>query len=50
MAPKARLAVYKVCWNGGCFDSDILAAFDAAVADGVDVVSLSVGGVVVPYH
>lgn len=50
MAPKARLAVYKVCWNGGCFDSDILAAFDSAVADGVDVVSLSVGGVVVPYH
>ncbi|CAJ1976068.1 unnamed protein product [Sphenostylis stenocarpa] len=50
MAPKARLAVYKVCWNAGCYDSDILAAFDAAVADGVDVVSLSVGGVVVPYH
>ncbi|XP_027907288.1 subtilisin-like protease SBT1.5 [Vigna unguiculata] len=50
MAPKARLAVYKVCWLGGCFGSDILAAFDAAVADGVDVVSLSVGGVVVPYH
>nr|KYP54401.1 Subtilisin-like protease [Cajanus cajan] len=50
MAPKARLAVYKVCWSSGCFDSDILAAFDAAVADGVDVASLSVGGVVVPYH
>ncbi|XP_052180651.1 subtilisin-like protease SBT1.5 [Diospyros lotus] len=50
MAPKARLAVYKVCWNAGCYDSDILAAFDAAVADGVDVVSLSVGGVVVPYY
>ncbi|XP_061361895.1 subtilisin-like protease SBT1.5 [Gastrolobium bilobum] len=50
MAPKARLAVYKVCWNGGCYDSDILAAFDAAVADGVDVASLSVGGVVVPYY
>ncbi|KAM3334750.1 hypothetical protein ACQJBY_029275 [Aegilops geniculata] len=50
MAPKARLAAYKVCWVGGCFDSDILAAFDAAVADGVDVVSLSVGGAVVPYY
>ncbi|MBA0871716.1 hypothetical protein Goshw_029302 [Gossypium schwendimanii] len=50
MAPKARLAAYKVCWTDGCFDSDILAAFDAAVADGVDVISLSVGGVVVPYH
>lgn len=50
MAPKARLATYKVCWLAGCYDSDILAAFDAAVADGVDVVSLSVGGVVVPYY
>ncbi|URE22264.1 Subtilase family [Musa troglodytarum] len=50
MAPKARLAAYKVCWAAGCFDSDILAAFDAAVADGVNVVSLSVGGVVVPYY
>lgn len=50
MAPKARLAAYKVCWNAGCYDSDILAAFDAAVADGADVVSLSVGGVVVPYY
>ncbi|KAJ0007296.1 hypothetical protein Pint_29338 [Pistacia integerrima] len=50
MAPKARLSVYKVCWNAGCYDSDILAAFDSAVSDGVDVVSLSVGGVVVPYY
>ncbi|KAI3947122.1 hypothetical protein MKW92_040543 [Papaver armeniacum] len=50
MAPKARLAVYKVCWTAGCYDADILAAFDAAVSDGVDVVSLSVGGVVVPYY
>ncbi|GMH03838.1 hypothetical protein Nepgr_005677 [Nepenthes gracilis] len=50
MAPKARLAIYKVCWNSGCYDSDILAAFDSAVADGVHVISLSVGGVVVPYY
>ncbi|XP_077236480.1 subtilase family protein [Tasmannia lanceolata] len=50
MAPKARLAAYKVCWEAGCFDSDILAAFDSAVTDGVDVISLSVGGVVVPYY
>ncbi|KAF5732088.1 Subtilisin-like protease [Tripterygium wilfordii] len=50
MSPKARLAAYKVCWNAGCYDSDILAAFDVAVADGVDVISLSVGGVVVPYY
>ncbi|XP_020235642.1 subtilisin-like protease SBT1.5 [Cajanus cajan] len=45
-----HLAMYKVCWSSGCFDSDILAAFDVAVADGIDVASLSVGGMVVPYH
>lgn len=50
MAPRARIAAYKVCWTQGCFDSDILAAFDQAVADGVDVISLSVGGGVVPYY
>ncbi|XP_058213113.1 subtilisin-like protease SBT1.6 [Rhododendron vialii] len=45
VAPKARLAVYKVCWkNSGCFDSDILEAFDTAVKDGVNVISISIGG------
>eukprot|EP00249_Psilotum_nudum_P017469 c26338_g1_i2 orf=127-2550(+) len=49
MARRARLAMYKVCWAPGCYNSDILAAFDSAVADGVDIISLSVGGSVVPF-
>lgn len=45
VAPKARIAAYKVCWKGaGCLDSDILAGFDRAVADGADVISVSIGG------
>ncbi|KDP40686.1 hypothetical protein JCGZ_24685 [Jatropha curcas] len=43
MASKARIAAYKICWSIGCFDSDILAAMDQAIADGVHVISLSVG-------
>ncbi|PON53866.1 Subtilase [Trema orientale] len=39
--PSARLAVYKVCWFDGCEDADILAAFDDAIADGVDIISVS---------
>ncbi|KAJ9684408.1 hypothetical protein PVL29_016726 [Vitis rotundifolia] len=42
--PSARIAVYKICWSDGCSNADILAAFDDAIADGVDVISLSVGG------
>lgn len=42
--PAARIAVYKICWHGGCSDADILAAFDDAIADGVDIISISVGG------
>ncbi|KAL1544724.1 cucumisin-like [Salvia divinorum] len=39
--PSARIAVYKICWHGGCSDADILAAFDDAIADGVDIISIS---------
>ncbi|KAE8683087.1 Cucumisin [Hibiscus syriacus] len=41
--PSARIAVYKICWYDGCSDEGILAAFDDAIADGVDIISLSVG-------
>ncbi|KAF7816022.1 subtilisin-like protease SBT5.4 [Senna tora] len=50
-SPKAKVAAYKVCWppinstaGGGCFDADILAGFEAAISDGVDVISASIGG------
>ncbi|KAA8544122.1 hypothetical protein F0562_022134 [Nyssa sinensis] len=42
--PLARIAVYKVCWSDGCPDADILKAFDDAIAEGVDIISLSVVG------
>ncbi|KAL0910553.1 hypothetical protein M5K25_021547 [Dendrobium thyrsiflorum] len=51
-APLARLAIYKVCWpipgpnpnlQNTCFDADMLAAIDDAVADGVDILSISIG-------
>jgi hypothetical protein len=43
-SPQSRLAIYKVCSRyGGCDDSTVLAAFDDAIADGVDVLSLSFG-------
>ncbi|CAI5942572.1 unnamed protein product [Closterium sp. NIES-64] len=50
MAPAARLPVYKVCWsrsNGGgeCNGADIAVAINQAVADGVDVISISLAGV-----
>ncbi|HEY3240286.1 MAG TPA: S8 family serine peptidase, partial [Acidimicrobiia bacterium] len=57
IAPRAYLAAYKVCWTrkevenptpgqtaqGSCNDSDTVAAVDASVSDGVDVINYSVG-------
>ncbi|CAB4296818.1 unnamed protein product [Prunus armeniaca] len=44
MATQARVATYKACWFGGCYSSDIIAAMDKAVEDGVNILSLSIGG------
>ncbi|CAO2839356.1 unnamed protein product [Amaranthus hypochondriacus] len=42
--PKARLAAYKVCGSFGCSDMNLLAGFDDAIADGVNIISVSIGG------
>ncbi|GGA91173.1 hypothetical protein GCM10011369_36600 [Neiella marina] len=55
IAPRARVAAYKACWNSdfvtedgeeqsGCFYGDTMAAIDQAVADGVDIINYSIGG------
>ncbi|KAM3361952.1 subtilisin-like protease SBT5.6 [Capsicum galapagoense] len=53
-APNVRLAIYKVCWpvpdqnlaeGNACATDDILAAFDDAIADGVHVLSVSLGSI-----
>jgi len=50
MAPGARVAAYKVCWEAadpdlsGCNNLDSVAAIEQAVIDGVDVINYSVGG------
>jgi subtilisin family serine protease len=54
VAPRAYVAMYKVCWTPksedttrpveeSCSDADTVAAIDAAVSDGVNVINYSVG-------
>ncbi|KAI9118029.1 hypothetical protein K1719_010361 [Acacia pycnantha] len=50
MASQARVAVYKVCWQGGCFSSDIAAGIDKAIEDGVNILSMSIGGGLTSYY
>ncbi|XP_019070611.1 subtilisin-like protease 4 [Solanum lycopersicum] len=50
VAPLAHIAIYKVCNSNSCSDSDILAAMDSAIDDGVDILSMSLGGSPVPFY
>ncbi|GMJ00869.1 hypothetical protein like AT5G59100 [Hibiscus trionum] len=40
--PSARIAAYKVCSAEGCTSETILAGFDDAIADGVDLLTVSI--------
>ena len=50
MAPRARISAYKALWStqdgatASGFTSDLVAAIDTAVADGVDVINYSISG------
>ena len=49
IAPHARIAAYKALWEiapgqGSGFTTDLVAAIDQAVADGVDVINYSISG------
>ncbi|MGY2743884.1 S8 family serine peptidase [Arthrobacter sp. UYCu723] len=50
VAPAAKLAIYKVCWedtnpdSGGCYSSSSVAAVEQAILDGVDVLNYSISG------
>ena len=44
IAPRAHIIAYKGLGNLGGFTSDLAAAIDQAVADGVDVINYSIGG------
>ncbi|KAK9123810.1 hypothetical protein Sjap_013412 [Stephania japonica] len=41
--PLSRIAVYKACSPNGCRSDGILSAFDDAISDGVDILSVSLG-------
>ncbi|XP_022856138.1 subtilisin-like protease SBT1.7 [Olea europaea var. sylvestris] len=49
IAPLAHLAIYKVC-SFFCLESDIIAAMDTAIEDGVDILSISLGSLSINFY
>ncbi|KAJ4733782.1 Subtilisin-like serine protease [Rhynchospora pubera] len=50
MAPRAHIAVYRVCTEERCEEPDILRAIEEAVKDGCDVLSISLGDALKPFY
>jgi subtilase family protein/PA domain-containing protein/fibronectin type III domain protein len=49
VAPGARVIMYRVCLEQGCFSSDSVSAVNQAIADDVDVINFSISGGRNPY-
>ena len=49
IAPGARVIMYRVCLEAGCFSSDSVSAVQQAIIDGVNVINFSISGGAQPY-
>ncbi|CAL0328177.1 unnamed protein product [Lupinus luteus] len=41
--PSARIVAYKICDKFGCSSTDLMAGFDDAINEGVNIISISIG-------
>ena len=49
IAPRAHVAMYRVCGIEGCYTTDSAAAVEQAIVDGVNVINFSISGGENPY-